>query len=191
MPIAGFFMLLLATAIMVPCSGRWKPAMGICSLPGMVLSRPELWDITLFILLFVYPVISRKSVAAFGCVPFANGDVLADDTSVPCFDAQWWSYAYVAIGGMAFFCLGMPFIIWLVVRSGHTASSPVTRRIFHALTWIYHEDCWYAESVDLLRKFMLTGVVTVTWVGTRRQLLFGTLVRSRTCLSHSLLVCHG
>jgi hypothetical protein len=110
MPIVGFFMLLLATAIIVPCSGRFDPTQHKTSqLPGMVLSRPELWDITLFILLFVYPVISRKSVAAFGCVPYADGThVLADDTSITCFEGEWMSYSYMAMGGTAFFCLGTP-----------------------------------------------------------------------------------
>ena len=73
---------------------------------------------------------------------------------------------------MIFFCLGLPFAIWSAARTSHEGSA-AHRRLVHVLTWVYNDDCWYMESLDLLRKFALSGVVSITWRDERAQLLFG------------------
>ena len=76
---------------------------------------------------------------------------------------------------MIFFCLGLPFAIWSAARTSHEGSA-AHRRLVHVLTWVYNDDCWYMESLDLLRKFALSGVVSITWRDERAQLLFGCFV---------------
>ena len=122
-----------------------------------------------------YPLIARKCLAAFNCVSFDGLNLLADDTSVECFDTAWWQWASIAFVGIAAFCLGLPLATWMVARTGHHGT-PVRRRLAHVLTWLYDDDYWFMESIDLLRKFLLTGVVLIAWPGTKLQLLFGILV---------------
>jgi hypothetical protein len=69
----------------------------------------------------------------------------------------------------------MPFVIFLGARKGHSGG-PVRRRLVHIVTWLYTDECWYMESFELFRKFILTGLVLLVGVGQRLQLLIGTLV---------------
>jgi hypothetical protein len=48
--------------------------------------------------------------------------------------------------------------------------------LLQVLTWIYQDDCWFMESIDLLRKYLLTGVIQIVLPRKQGQLLYGTLV---------------
>ena len=94
--------------------------------------------------------------------------MLAEDTSLVCGEGDWTSSALVALVAIGLFCFGLPFAFWSIARTGHSGSA-AHRRLVHTLTWIYNDDCWFMESVDLMRKFFLTGLVPIVWRDQRAQ----------------------
>ena len=104
----------------------------------------------------------------FVFAPTAGVSVLAEDTSLVCGEGDWTSSALVALVAIGLFCFGLPFAFWSIARTGHSGSA-AHRRLVHTLTWIYNDDCWFMESVDLMRKFFLTGLVPIVWRDQRAQ----------------------
>ena len=176
LPLLSVLLLMVLTVLIVPCAGHISSCQSAEHLWAALLSRAELWDLVLFFFLFEYPVVARKTLATFDCLSLGDGvHLLADDTTVTCYDSQWWTSAVVAAAGVGLFCLGLPLATLLISRTSHRGSA-AHRRLVHVLTWIYDDSCWYMESVDLMRKLLLTGVACVAWRDTRKQLFFGSLV---------------
>ena len=160
--------LVLAAAVaLLKCQAR-------CSLRGL-LRWPQVWDLQMWLILIQYPTISRKTMGLFDCVPFESGALLRADPTLSCNGTNWLLWSAVAAGGILVYCLGVPFAVWLVSRRLHQGS-PAARRLVRVLTRTYTERCWFMESIDLLRKFLLTGVVTLVLPQSKVQLWFGTVV---------------
>jgi len=155
LPLVSAALLLSVTSVLMLCAGRYDPFAGWRAFRRSVFECAEMWDVLIFLFLFEYPVIARKSLAVFDCVPHDGETLLADDTSIGCYNQRWSLWALFAISGVVLFGLGLPLVLWLIVRSAHAASQPARRRMVQVLTWVYEDSCWYLESVDLLRKFML------------------------------------
>ena len=64
-------------------------------------------------------------------------------------------------------------MLWLIYR---LRESPDGRARVGMLLASYTPECWYFESVEMLRKFLLTSVVLVVAPNTRVQLWFGLVV---------------
>jgi hypothetical protein len=153
---------------------------------------PAVMNVHLWTILLLYPSICRLTLAAFQCTPLchtpelptARSDdecdggevtqVLFPDPSVVCYQPRWFAWAAVALVGIVVYCLGAP-LAFLRLTSKYR-SSPDGRARISLLLNSYTPECWYFESVDMLRKLLLTSVVTVVDPNTMVQLWFGLIV---------------
>jgi hypothetical protein len=140
-----------------------------------VMERAEMWDVLVFLLLFEYPIIARKSLAAFDCVEYDGVYYLAEDPSVVCYESDWWMWAYIAMAGNVF-CVGLPLAIICCVCGVKNSRSAARRRIVQSVSYVYTDECWFMEGVDLLRKYLLTGVIQIASPREPGQLLYASLV---------------
>ena len=78
---------------------------------------------------------------------------------------------------------GIPFMMIVLTRRQlrRGANEALRRRLVHVLTRSYRDDvAWYYESIDLLRKFLLAGVIFIIdphgevqlWAGQVLALMF-------------------
>ena len=134
-----------------------------------------------------FPTISRKTMMVFDCIDFGAGDrkiwLLRSDPTLQCYSSEWSKWAVLAACGAVAYCIGFPFASWRVSRQLHTGSSS-SKRLVKMLTHSYTERCWYMESVDLMRKFILTGMITLVGPQTKVQLWFGQVVSLIFLLLH-------
>lgn len=101
-----------------------------------------------------------------------------------CYTEGWLPWAVVAGTGALVYCLGTPAAIIRAARAlaGGTAAQ---RRLVHVLTKTYRPACNVWEGVDLLRKFLLTGVIFLVQPETRVQLWFGVILNLAALMVHS------
>ena len=169
LPIASVLILSVVMLVVAPLAGHAHSCRGFTHVLNGLIHRAELWDLILFFFLFEYQIVARKSVSAFDCVDLGDGrSVLTEDTSILCGESEWSSSAMIAFAAIAFFGLGLPLATWFISRTGHSGTA-AHRRLVHVLTWIYEDNCASMESVDLIRKFLLTGVVCIAYRDERAQ----------------------
>lgn len=146
-----------------------------------LFTSPGVFNVHIWILLLLYPSLCRVTLATFSCVPFlaANGTTsyrLFDDPAIECYtDADGWiGWAVVAAVGIGAYCVGTPLaMLWLTYRH---RESPEGRARVGMLLASYTPACWFFESVEMLRKFLLTSLVLIIAPNTRVQLWFGLIV---------------
>jgi hypothetical protein len=175
LPIITFIALLLVTILVVCVKGHRMPNGKKARCCWAVMERAEMWDVLVFLLLFEYPIIARKSLAAFDCVEYDGVYYLAEDPSIACYESDWWMWAYIAMAGNAF-CVGLPIAIICCVCGVKNSRSAAHRRIVQSVSYVYSDECWFMEGVDLLRKYLLTGVIQIAFPREPGQLLFASLV---------------
>lgn len=129
--------------------------------------------------LLLYPSLCRVTLATFACIPvhLPDGSLsyrLFDDPSIECYaTAHWRGWAAVACLGTLCYCVGAPLaLLWLTYRH---RNNPRGRKRVGMLLVSYTPECWYFESVEMLRKLLLSSVVIVVDPGSRVQLWFGLL----------------
>ena len=177
-PVALMLALFMLGAIVSLCTRR-----SLCKL----FNWPQIWDLAVWLLLIQFPTISRKTLTVFDCVPYYEQSLLRSDPTLHCYDGQWFMWAPVAAIGAGVYCLGLPFAAWLVSRRLHSGNAS-TRRLVYVLTRSYTESCWFMESVDLVRKFLLTGAITLVAPQSKLQLWFGQVVNLTFLLIHMRLM---
>ena len=146
-----------------------------------LFASPGVFNVHIWILLLLYPSLCRVTLATFSCVPLlaADGSTsyrLFDDPTIECYtDADGWlGWALLAAVGIAVYCVGTPLaMLWLTYRH---RESPEGRARVGMLLASYTPTCWFFESVEMLRKFLLTSVVLIVAPNTRIQLWFGLVV---------------
>ena len=179
MPILSMLLLALLGMVVAPGAGRWHPREGPCKLMVALSNWPQVWDLASWAVLLQYPTIARKTVQAFDCIPYEDDWLLRSDPTLSCRTAEWYLSAAMAALGIAFYCIGIPLMAMLVarrqIRQGSNRSA--RRRLVHVLTRSYRDEvAWFMEGVDLLRKFLLTGVIHFVAPNSRLQLVFGAVV---------------
>ena len=118
----------------------------------------------------------------FDCLPYEGGRLLRADPVLSCDDDTWTAFAVVSAAAITIYCLGIPWLAWLVVRRMRT-----DRRV-DILVRSYQAECWWMESVDLLRKFVLTGPILVAWSDSKIQLWLGGIVSVAAVCLHIRLM---
>jgi hypothetical protein len=134
-------------------------------------------------MLLLYPTLSRKLLSVFDCLPYESWYLLRAQPDVICYTADWMPWASLAVIGAVVYCFGTPMAIIRAARKLSKGTSG-QRRLVQVLTKTYRPDCHYWEGVDLLRKFMLTGVITLIQPETRVQLWAGVILCLATLLVH-------
>ena len=137
------------------------------------LSRlvPAMWTLHIWLLLLLYPTLSRKTLATFDCVQLRGTSYLRDDPSQTCFSREWIPWAVLASAGTLVYAVGIPAGTWLLTQRHHR-SARGARKVALLLT-SYRAQFWWFEACDLLRKLLLTSVITLVAPNTKLQLWFG------------------
>ena len=100
---------------------------------------------------------------------------LRSDTSITVGSLQWASLAAVASVGILLYCIGIPLGFFAIARAHHSAQlSTHQRERASLLLTSYLPEFWFFETVDLLRKLLLTSVVVLVSPGTAPQLWLAT-----------------
>ena len=85
------------------------------------MKHPRFQNVLIFNMLFIYPMLCRKSIAVFDCVDAGGTSLLRDDPVVECFDGIWILWASIAsFLGILIYGIGGPIIA--------TESGPAARR---------------------------------------------------------------
>lgn len=172
LPFVPILALLLLALAVVRCTPIWSQVVGVRTLLRAILTWPQVWDLGWWSFLLMYPTLSRQTLAMFDCVEYADSQVLRTQTDVRCYSATWLPWAVVALTGSAVYCFGAPVGIIMAVRQSEKGSRSV-KRLTQVLMTTYRPRHAHWEGVDLLRKFVLTGVITLVEPQTRVQLWFG------------------
>jgi len=141
--------------------------------------RPALWNLHIWFLLLLYPSISRDTLSIFRCIQLGDVSYLGVDTTLHCDSPEWYFWAFVAAGGVAVYSIGLPALSYYLTRRHHRMHAErrtAFGRQISLLIGSYVDSCYWYESADLIRKFLLTGVVLNVWPGSRLQLWFGLMV---------------
>lgn len=136
------------------------------------LASSRVWTLHTWLLLLLYPSLCRTTFAVFDCVTLRGVQYLRDDTSVRCYDRAWVGWASISTLSILVYCLGIPLAAFLLSRTYHDKHTDARRRA-QLLLSSYTTTAWWTESVDLIRKLLLTAVVTIVAPNTRLQLWFG------------------
>jgi hypothetical protein len=172
LPVVSVLALLLIAICVVRCTPVWAQADGVCSLLRAILGWPQVWDLGWWAFLVIYPTLARQTLSIFDCVPYEEHSLLRAQTDVHCYSYSWLRWAAAALAGTAVYCFGAPVGIIVAARrsDGGVRSS---RRLTQVLMSAYRPKYAYWGGVDLLLRFVLTGVITVIEPQTRVQLWFG------------------
>ena len=188
LPILSLASLLVLCALIAPCTGRWSPYHeGVRGLFAAMGEWPQVWDLASWLLLLQYPTLARKSVSAFDCTAFGGDTLLRSDPTMSCASSEWMLGGTLASAGIVVYCLGLPLIFVLVTRRQLQAAAhdSARRRLVHVLTRSYTDEvAWYYEGFDLIRKFLLAGVIFIVAPNTRVQLWFGQTIALVFLLVH-------
>jgi hypothetical protein len=162
-------------------------------------THPKLLNVFIFGMLWLYPMLCRKSVATFDCVRAgvtANGrriSLLRDDPVVECYTAEWVPLAALAGAGLVVFALGVPYGAFILARDHRRDTlrkereerqrlemrsvSRVSRKKQDKgsafLARLYKPHFWYVEPISLLHNFFFTGVVHIIEPESRLQVWAG------------------
>ena len=184
LPAVMLVTLLLLAVLVAPLAGRKCDR---CILQNW----PQIWDLSVWLLLLIYPAVVKKTLSIFDCVPFEDLRLLRADPAMFC-NGGWWTWASIASVAALAYGVGLPVLGFLLVRRfGPMSRSPgpqsttgpqsaesattdgdlqARHRLVRVLTCHYRDECAYMESVEILRKFLLTGIITVIAPQTRVQI---------------------
>ena len=138
-----------------------------------ILRSGPIWTLEIWLLLLLYPMLTRWSFAVFDCIPVRNLSYLRADPSEACYSARWWGAFLLALFGLGAYALGLPFAAYKLgnrYRLDHAHSARV-----YLLNSSYRDAYWYFESVDLLRKMFLAGMIVIAFPNSSFQLWLGVI----------------
>ena len=165
-----------------------------------LISSPAVFNVHLWLSIFLYPSVCRTTLAAFQCTPLCHTPTLSNamdsalstmdsgelcgggevsyvlfhDPSTPCYTPAWTLWALVATIGIFTYCIGAPLAFLLL--TSRLRGSPHGRARVGLLLVSYSPTCWYFESVEMFRRLLLTSVVLVVSPNSREQLWFGLVI---------------
>ena len=166
-------------------------------------SHPKVQNVYIFMMLWIYPMLCRKSLSIFDCVAAGvNAEdgstvrLLRDDPVEHCGTGVWNFYAIAAGCGILFYALGVPYIAFSLARNHRRSikeeeaeekerlelrlvakvGRKKTRKGSSLLARIYKPQYWFVEPFALLHNFFFTGVIHIIWAETRVQIWVGVFV---------------
>ena len=209
LPIAGAIVVLLVALLAAACRLPQRER-GVIA----VMIRPETCTMQLWMLLLLYPSLAKASVTPYDCVEVGGERLLRADPSVTCDDNAWRAIATLGAIGTLVYSLGFPLLCLFVARAAHRAHSDAAhpddasaspgnassrsskhqgfvqkeRRFARAklLLQSYKAELWYWESLEMLRKYVLTSVVLVAAPDSLQQVFLGLLM----CMAFVILLAN-
>ena len=128
---------------------------------------------SLWIILLVYPPLSRRTIEYFTCSEKLEGKYfLSKDYNVECYAGEWNTLLVVAIGGLLAYPIGIPayFGIKLWQRRNSLDNDLVIAR-YGFLFVAYNKGAYMWDVYEMLRKLFLTGVIVLIFPGKSFQVV--------------------
>lgn len=127
------------------------------------LSHPRMYKLLTWAFLLLYPTLARKPLAVFDCIAAPGKTaVLREDPVEPCYEGQWFGWASAAGLGVLLYAIGLPLAAFLLAWSYHDdAPNEPTRERVTLLIDSYRPGYWACESLTLVYKFILTGLINL------------------------------
>ena len=171
MPLALIFLILLATSVWL----RFRRHQVTCS--SVLLAAAPLVLQTLFV---IYPIVSRIAFSAFSFYEFKDGSsFLRADVDIKLGSAEHTRAMNVAILGIVLYPVGMPVffgvLLWCAreaIVSGQPTPLSSATRFLHG---DYKALFFWWELAEMLRRFLLLGVLGMVKQGSLEQIAYGGL----------------
>ena len=159
--------------------------LGFWALIARDCNRPKVWKLMIWVMLFCYPSLARKSLSVFDCVEAGEDEagmtifLLRSDPAERCYEGAWTAWAVLAgTLGIGFYCVGFPLASFLISWNYHYRIERYSddRDAYERISVVvstYSDEFWYVESISLLHKAFFTGVIHIIEPGTRIQIWSG------------------
>ena len=128
---------------------------------------------TLWVILLVYPPISRRAIEYFRCTPYIDGkSYLVKDFTIECYAGKWNDYLIYGVIGVLVYPVGIPllFTIQLWRKRKHLDDRHVLNRLGF-LYAIYRRETFLWDIWEMLQKLFLTGIIALIFPGQDLQVV--------------------
>jgi len=128
----------------------------------------QMVQFTLWVILLVYPPISRRATEYFACSEFIDGrSYLVKDYRIECYTDLWHAVLPVALGAFLLYPLGIPLYSGLQLwRRRRMLNDPSVLARFGFLYDAYRDEAFLWDVWELFTKLFLTGIVILIAPGT-------------------------
>jgi hypothetical protein len=166
----------------------------LCKLWRRVLGSPHCWNVALTLWLIFYPTLARFVLSTFDAAPVCTdimmqGDsqlrepssctyYLAYDTRIVAFTwrGEHLVLSILALFGVVVYCAGVPLgFLWAVHHFANERLARFKQKRVSLLVGGYRYEQRFFEAVEMLRRLLLTSVVTIFLPGSMEQLWLGTM----------------
>ena len=143
---------------------------------------------SMWIILFVYPPLSRRALEYFTCSGKINDAYyLLKDYRIECFSGKWNFLAVVGIAAALLYPLGIPAFFFLQLwRNRRHLDSDKFQSRYGFLYEHYRRGAYMWDVFEMIRKLFLTGVIVVIFPGETFQVVAVAL--SNVCFLTFLLI---
>jgi hypothetical protein len=135
----------------------------------------------IFLLVFLlYPGLTSTIFEAFACRQIgADISVLHVDYSIDCSSPEYTMLYIVSVLFMMLWPIGVPFGLWLAMYKVRMAIASQDEEIIEKFGFVledYKTEYWYWEVVELSRKLILSGLISLVNRGSIAQTVLATLI---------------
>jgi hypothetical protein len=119
-----------------------------------------------FMLMFLYAMVSQKALSIFVCIHIGDAYWLEADVRQQCYTDTWAFYATLATGAIFLYIIGIPLgLFWILYmnRNSLTGSREVVR--YGILYEGFLVSFYWGEIIEMLRKLGLVGMVMFVMPG--------------------------
>ena len=113
-----------------------------------LLRQPQVTNMCFWVLLLLYSSVCQRTALAFDCLPYYGHFLLSKDTTVYCYEGEWWTIAAIAAVSIALFCIGLPLALLLGVRAWRRGTTRQQARI-GLLVHSYVPEAWYLSLIHI------------------------------------------
>ena len=125
----------------------------------------------------LYPSICTRTFLLFRCREIGSDEYLIADYSLRCWEGNHLIAMVFAVLVLLIYILGIPAgYMYLLYRSRHQLDNKHVKIRYGSLYLSYEPQFWYWESVEMMKKMMLTGGVMVFPIDDSFQVLAGFFV---------------
>jgi len=130
------------------------------------------WELFFFMLLVIYPSVSRVSLQMLNCFNIDQHSYLTADFNIDCSTPRYKRYKLAGWICVAGYVVGIPLCMLGFLHFGR--EHPVWEQRVHILYASYTPRFWWFEIYDLMRKLFLTGLIIFIRPDTSTQIAVGT-----------------
>eukprot|EP00949_MAST-11_sp_MAST-11-sp1_P001911 g1911.t1 len=136
-----------------------------------------------FIIFLLYPGVCARVFAALKCLTIDGTSYLVADMSVKCWEGRHLMTSYGAFAALGGYVFGIPMLSFILLSRNkahlHDIHSPMhaaVRRRYGSLYEQFEPRWYWWESMEMIRKMLLTGAIQVIGAGSSAQIMFGIII---------------